>query len=461
MATGPWPEESTFRDLVTQLATRTSIHLKDGEGGSPLVQFLRHPFSGSKTVSVLRIFLDTGAHLSDRDSAGKSCLVTLIEAESRLDLAPREYSQIAELFLGILDEPPMPDLLEEGDITPRLLVWAVQRSQETLVVRLLDYIDDVYTPIPGEGNKSLLEISITSKSSISIFEELLSKVSRETLAKPFPDSRRTLVHACCENETPTDVEYLKAILEAGADVDATYQPELRTGLILASIAGSIAHIQTLLQYGANMTKVDSDGWCALRHAANQKDAGVLKAFGDFDIQQLSPATFSTSSGHESPNSALIHFVTDDTKITEYILNKFPFIDVNCQDDLKQTPLHLAAVQGDVESARLLVSRGASLSTQSSEEKTALHLSCIYERSDMVDFLISEGAKLDLADVDGWTLLHHAAHRGYQTIARQLLDRGAKHLPDKTERTPELLALVGGHTETSSVIRESRRVEIGT
>lgn len=454
--------EDDFRNLITQVATPASVHLKDGKENLPLFQFLRHTSVHAKTVSVLRVFLDIGVDLCDRDASGKSCLEALMEAGSSLDMGPWMLSQYTNMFLEILDQPSVSHLLEEDELALRLLVWAVQRSQEILVDKLLDYVDYVDKPISYESNKSLLEVGIASGTSIPIFEKLLSKVSLETLAQPFPNSEQTLVHVCCDTKTFADVEYLETVIRAGADVNALCQPTLLTGLMLAAEAGSISHIQTLLRHGAEIMKVDYQGWTALHFAADHDSVSVLQAFGDFEIDRLSTATFALETySYEAANSTFIHFVTPEPSVLEYVLDKFPSIDVGCVDELGQTPLHIAAASGVVGSAHLLVSRGASLSAQSSDGKTALHLASVYEKPDMIDFLISEGADVDSPDIDGWTPLHHAAHQGLHAVVHQLLIYGARNLSDRRDNTPDVLAILSGHCGTAAMIWNHGRETIGT
>lgn len=452
-----------FGHLVTQVATPASVHIRDGEGNLPLFRFLQKISIYAEPVSVFHVFLDIGVDLCDRDASGKSCLEVLMEtAGSDLDITARKPTEYTNLFLEILGQPSVSQLLEEDHLALRLLFWAVQRSQEILVDKLLSHVDDVYKIISCEGNKSLLEVGMASRTSIPIFEKLLSKTSLETLAQPLADSRHTLVHVCCSKGTLSHAEYLETVIRAGVDVNATCEPTLLTGLMLAAEAGSSSHIQILLRHGAEMMKVDSNGWTALHFAACQDSASVLQAFGHFEIDRLSPMTFIlTPCSLESPNSTFIHLTTLKPSILEYVLNKFPSIDVSCLDEVGQTPLHIAAASGAVGSVHLLVSHGASLSAQSSNGKTALHLASVYERSDVIDFLISEGADVDSPDRDGWTPLHHVAHRGLHEVVHQLLKYGAKNVSDQWGSTPDILAILSGHFETAAMIWNYGREEIGT
>lgn len=69
-----------------------------------------------------------------------------------------------------------------------------------------------------------------------------------------------------------------------------------------------------------------------------------------------------------------------------------------------TPLHYAAEAGNVESARLLLERGADLEAQDGDGHSPLHIAAIMSHPKMVEFLIARGAKIDAKNKNGTTLL---------------------------------------------------------
>jgi len=93
-------------------------------------------------------------------------------------------------------------------------------------------------------------------------------------------------------------------------------------------------------------------------------------------------------------------------------------------------LRLAAWNGHVEVAQLLLDRGTKINVsaeakQGGERSTPLHAAVVANRPDMVEFLIERGADVNATDSVGRAPLHLAAESIYTQIAKTLLDHGAK------------------------------------
>ena len=75
---------------------------------------------------------------------------------------------------------------------------------------------------------------------------------------------------------------------------------------------------------------------------------------------------------------------------------------------KQTILHMAATDGDLPSAAIMISLGANIESKTSLGRTALVLASIGNNYQMVDYLLLKGAKIDAQDNESNTALHHSA-----------------------------------------------------
>ena len=82
---------------------------------------------------------------------------------------------------------------------------------------------------------------------------------------------------------------------------------------------------------------------------------------------------------------------------------------NFQDDLTSpdqatsegdTPLHLAAIRGDVEDARIFLAHGASIDRIGDMGQTPLHYAAMQGHMPMVEFLVDQGARLDIVSEFG-------------------------------------------------------------
>jgi len=92
--------------------------------------------------------------------------------------------------------------------------------------------------------------------------------------------------------------------------------------------------------------------------------------------------------------------------------------------LGRTALHLAALQGNVEIARLLIQCGASVNEIYTGYRTPLHEAASRGHSSITMLLLQKGATVDACDESRYRPLHAACMAGSYDVARLLLQRGA-------------------------------------
>lgn len=91
---------------------------------------------------------------------------------------------------------------------------------------------------------------------------------------------------------------------------------------------------------------------------------------------------------------------------------------------RDLPLHLAAAQGNLEVARLLLDAGADLDGGDSDESTPLHCAVLNRRAEMVRFLLDRGADVNRRDRNGACALSFAASTGDSGVVGVILEAGA-------------------------------------
>jgi hypothetical protein len=89
-----------------------------------------------------------------------------------------------------------------------------------------------------------------------------------------------------------------------------------------------------------------------------------------------------------------------------------------------TPLHLAASNGHMELAKLLLESGADMSVANSNGATPLYSASAKGHTEVVKLLLEKGADISVANNDGWTPLNAAVSNGYVAVAKLLLLRKA-------------------------------------
>lgn len=124
-----------------------------------------------------------------------------------------------------------------------------------------------------------------------------------------------------------------------------------------------------------------------------------------------------------------------------------------------TPLHLAAMKGHADVVAALVASGADVNAKldgggqtSTSGATPLHLAATHDMTSAIRALIDGGADIEAEDDNGDTALHYAANRGLADMVRALVRAGANvNAVDDYGRTPSSLAK--GRKSVEILLRE--------
>lgn len=234
-------------------------------------------------------------------------------------------------------------------------------------------------------------------------------------------ARRNPLHLAVMNNLFSVTEW---ILEKGADVrgqDVSGQ----TPLHYAARQNLWSITVLLLKHGADINASMEDG-CAPLHlaAANgfHQVADLLLSHG-CDVNPVD-----TIAGRTPLHYAVLSAGTDGTGFVELLLDKGASVDLAAKDGC--TALHLAALRGHLEIARLLISRDANVNARDEAGQAPLHLAAAGwnpakpdHRNAVIKMLIECGA--DLAAKNGKDLspleiaLRYGNHEGAEIIKRRI------------------------------------------
>jgi len=390
-------------DAQQGLFLNTSLHWAAEKGHKPVVQLL----------------IESGASVDSKNRRG----------ETPVDLAiKRGYRDIIELLTS-----------KGADVTLHL---AALRGDLEKVRSLIAEGTDVNDE-DAEGHTAFHMAA--GRGHINVVRFLLAKGAD-------PDSRERVSGA-----TPLNLavemgqkDMAELLLSRGADVNARCKQINITPLQVAASQGNIDMAALLIARGADVnTRYESNwhksDWTPLRYAIQGCNTEMIQLLIDngarLDVTDRRGRSLATVAMYNEDREIvelllavgadvtiqLAAFVGDMEKIKNLIDEG---VDINLQNEIGYTPLHYAAMAGNTQVVELLITEGARIDINSSEDfkrkvYSPLHLAVNYGRTEVVRLLISKSADVEIKDAGDCTPLHQAAYMGHKDIVEILLAADAQ------------------------------------
>ncbi|CAL1283118.1 unnamed protein product [Larinioides sclopetarius] len=221
-----------------------------------------------------------------------------------------------------------------------------------------------------------------------------------------------------------------------------------------------------------INKLDSNKRAPLHYAARYNRAAATQLLivkgADVDIEGedgLTPLHFAARYGYNRSNKCLDEETAESPVDNETVISILieEGAHVNCQDNYGMTPLHYAALRGNVfATEELLKSSKINAETSDKQEMTALHCAANYNSPDVVEILLNANAHPEATDENLSTPLHLAATTGSEVIIKLLLNavekKGdseslRKYIDEKnlSGNTALHLAVIKGHLDIVEVL----------
>jgi ankyrin repeat protein len=145
----------------------------------------------------------------------------------------------------------------------------------------------------------------------------------------------------------------------------------------------------------------------------------------------------------------LHFAafSGSTRTLALLLGATPPIDldVRASNRFRNTPLMAALLAGQLDTAKLLLDRGADALVRQAQGYSPLHEAALLGRRDLVDLLLAHGAEVNVRANDGRTPRDEALRGGHTALGEYLRSKGAA---DDGAGRPRILFLVR-HAEKSA------------
>ena len=208
----------------------------------------------------------------------------------------------------------------------------------------------------------------------------------------------------------------------------------------AAYRGNTAAVQYLVQFHPNLDIPDKKGYGPLENAIRmgKEDSALL-------LLQAQPQL--------SENALRMAVKKDESRLIQELLRRKDGSLAMLQSGV--TPLGLAASEGSVNVARLLLESGVEVDAMSKDGATPLEEASIRGITPIVLLLLDHGAKVNHVNNDsGATSLYAAAAFGRDEVVKLLLERGADPtLCGKTAKSALQAAVDNGFSGVAALIRQ--------
>jgi ankyrin repeat protein len=139
------------------------------------------------------------------------------------------------------------------------------------------------------------------------------------------------------------------------------------------------------------------------------------------VEKLLARGFDPNTPNEKGVTGLLLALQSESPKVAMVLAKHPQTQLNAQNNAGETPLMLAAINNQLELARVLIERGADVNKPG---WTALHYAATRGHRDMMRLLLDNDAYIDSEAPNGSTPLMMAAYSAPPLAVKLLLEEGA-------------------------------------
>ncbi|MBN2523110.1 MAG: ankyrin repeat domain-containing protein [Bacteroidales bacterium] len=175
------------------------------------------------------------------------------------------------------------------------------------------------------------------------------------------------------------LESAQLLLKAGGNIHATNDYD-QTPLARASWNGNAEIIRFLAENGADVNFANSNGNTIMHNLASGGHSEAIKIIQGYGAN----ANRINSDGRIPLHHAVIN---KKSEVVSLLLSKTQ--NINLQENrLGNTPLHIAAINGDLKSTELLIKAGAKADSKNYAQKTPLDYAIQYGYVEVVDYYLS-------------------------------------------------------------------------
>jgi len=415
--------EKVAKFLIDQNAN-TIVYNKSDVGATPL-HFTVGMYDNKDFREVIRAFVYRGTDLNIPDKKnGYSLLFWTLDRNdsAKTELLIKEFGQFIDFdlrdkfgrtALGYVKKTGLIELLDAGE----LLKKAMRPQKLDATINVSGYLKSGLTR----------PMTYALKGDIRTLKALITRGAQINLADRTPLGNSAL-HWSCSYNRPKSIEIL---VKNGANVNLKNRRGETPMLCVWGIRNDTDRkkvIRLFMDKGARINATDNWGNTLLQNMVDWGQMGVIKELlRDFSLfihfkkrNKKGRTALDIAKRRKEPTLikllAPFYMPIGDNQINR--LNKQGY-----------TPLMVATLRGDVQSATDLIRRGANLNQKGKGGNTALHLGIKYRNMDIVQLLLKNPhikvtIKNDLGNTPLFEVIHLLKENDRQMVTIELLKKGA-------------------------------------
>ncbi|XP_055049334.2 ankyrin repeat and SOCS box protein 15 isoform X1 [Misgurnus anguillicaudatus] len=288
------------------------------------------------------------------------------------------------------------DIASLGSVEHQKILDAIFRGDLFALEKLCDY-PAAFTEVDSRGWYPLHRAAV--QQSVQVLEMVIYGSYRLSLEKETADGETPLILATQAGL----VEIVRTLLEHGASPNRTNSKN-ESPLLLAVRTDSFEIAFTLLSRGASANQVCLKNWTAIHEAAK---------VGCTDILQLL-----------LQRGGNVHEV----------------------DQNGMTPMEIAAEYARAEVLDILIHYGGNVNAQAPNGDSVLYDAAGSGNPDCIELLLQHGADPNIPNLSSWLPIHRAAYEGHYLALRMLIPVTTKEALHLSGQSPLHSAADGGHVQ---------------
>ncbi|CAL2036604.1 unnamed protein product [Caenorhabditis brenneri] len=241
---------------------------------------------------------------------------------------------------------------------------------------------------------------------------------------------------------------VQLLLQTGAEVDRR-DSEQRTALMAAAFMGHRDVVSVIIQYGADVNAVDKSGATALHlNLSNGSKQDEHSETTQLLLEHNADCKIEDGNGRVALHLAAYH----GDPCLPFIFEKNQIVDI--MDNMGQTPLMLAASQGQINAVQFLtVTAHADVDSIDNNGRTALQWAAINGHSKVVEYLCGVGSDEGHKDNDGAVALHYAVTHDDVELVKPLTNKHTVEAKDRYGQHPMMIAAANGNLKVLGYLME--------